>query len=67
MTKTIPIIMKLCRLCVVPLHSMLHTPCLQASMDNPEWFYRHVENHALSLDMKSNGKEENVLCCGWKG
>ncbi|XP_076130568.1 histone H4 transcription factor [Alosa pseudoharengus] len=38
----------------------------EASMDNPEWFYRHVENHALSLDMKSNGKEENVLCCGWK-
>lgn len=35
-------------------------------MDNPEWFYRHVENHALSLDMKSNGKEENALCCGWK-
>jgi len=37
--------------------------CIQMSMDNPEWFYRHVEMHAHCLE----AIEDNVLFCGWKG
>lgn len=37
--------------------------CIQMSMDNPEWFYRHVEMHAHCLE----ANEENALFCGWKG
>ncbi|XP_012688245.1 histone H4 transcription factor-like isoform X2 [Clupea harengus] len=35
------------------------------SMNNPEWFYRHVENHAQSLSSASTGKLEKTICCGW--
>ncbi|XP_048840540.1 histone H4 transcription factor [Brienomyrus brachyistius] len=35
-------------------------------LENPEWFYRHVEMHGLCTEMKSNGKEESMLHCGWK-
>ncbi|KAG9351457.1 hypothetical protein JZ751_022707 [Albula glossodonta] len=38
----------------------------EASLVNPEWFYRHVEMHAMCMEMKSSGKEESVLHCGWK-
>ncbi|XP_036381694.1 histone H4 transcription factor isoform X3 [Megalops cyprinoides] len=38
----------------------------EASLDNPEWFYRHVEMHGMCMEMKSNGKEESVVHCGWK-
>ncbi|XP_035291241.1 histone H4 transcription factor [Anguilla anguilla] len=38
----------------------------ETSLDNPEWFYRHVEMHGMCMDMKSNGKEESVVRCGWK-
>ncbi|XP_060746151.1 histone H4 transcription factor-like [Tachysurus vachellii] len=34
----------------------------QTNMDNPEWFYRHVEMHAHCLEVN----KENILFCGWK-
>ncbi|KAI5615530.1 histone H4 transcription factor, partial [Silurus asotus] len=34
----------------------------EMTMDNPEWFYRHVEMHAHCLE----ANKENVLFCGWK-
>uniref|UniRef100_A0A673JBG7 Histone H4 transcription factor n=1 Tax=Sinocyclocheilus rhinocerous TaxID=307959 RepID=A0A673JBG7_9TELE len=59
--------------CSVGLHNRNIVPevqenflCLwehcEMSMDNPEWFYRHVEMHAHCLE----ANEENVLFCGWK-
>ncbi|MBN3309516.1 HINFP factor, partial [Amia calva] len=38
----------------------------EASFENPEWFYRHVEMHGLCMELKSNGKEEPAMHCGWK-
>ncbi|XP_018610651.2 histone H4 transcription factor [Scleropages formosus] len=38
----------------------------ETSLENPEWFYRHVEMHGLCTEMKSNGREESALHCGWK-
>ncbi|XP_006642316.1 histone H4 transcription factor isoform X2 [Lepisosteus oculatus] len=38
----------------------------EASFENPEWFYRHVEMHGLCMELKSTSKEEPVLRCGWK-
>ncbi|KAK3509504.1 hypothetical protein QTP70_035158 [Hemibagrus guttatus] len=34
----------------------------ETSMDNPEWYYRHVEMHAHCLEVN----KENILFCGWK-
>ncbi|XP_051960614.1 histone H4 transcription factor-like [Xyrauchen texanus] len=59
--------------CSVGLHTCNIVPevqenflCLwehcEMSMDNPEWFYRHVEMHAHCLE----ANEESVLFCGWK-
>lgn len=43
-------------------------PCPpQRSFDNPEWFYRHVEDHSFCSEYKAAGKENHVLLCGWKG
>ncbi|XP_019345731.1 histone H4 transcription factor isoform X1 [Alligator mississippiensis] len=38
----------------------------ERSFDNPEWFYRHVEDHSFCLDYKVAGKENHVVACGWK-
>ncbi|XP_042611897.1 histone H4 transcription factor-like [Cyprinus carpio] len=59
--------------CSVGLHNRNIVPEVQENflclwehcemcMDNPEWFYRHVEMHAHCLE----ANEENVLFCGWK-
>ncbi|XP_062844639.1 histone H4 transcription factor [Trichomycterus rosablanca] len=34
----------------------------EMNMDNPEWFYRHVEMHAHCLEVNN----ENIMYCGWK-
>ncbi|XP_077161938.1 histone H4 transcription factor isoform X3 [Paroedura picta] len=34
--------------------------------DNPEWFYRHVEDHSFCTEYKAVGKENHVVFCGWK-
>ncbi|NWS01665.1 HINFP factor, partial [Motacilla alba] len=48
----------------------LTLPCVslppQRSFENPEWFYRHVENHSFCSEYKAAGKENHVLLCGWK-
>ncbi|NXX92367.1 HINFP factor, partial [Centropus bengalensis] len=38
----------------------------ERSFDNPEWFYRHVENHSFCSEYKAAGKENHVVLCGWK-
>ncbi|XP_059344238.1 histone H4 transcription factor isoform X2 [Ammospiza nelsoni] len=38
----------------------------ERSFDNPEWFYRHVEDHSFCSEYKAAGKENHVLLCGWK-
>ncbi|KAL2078868.1 hypothetical protein ACEWY4_024612 [Coilia grayii] len=35
------------------------------SMDNVEWYYRHVDNHAQSLNISPMEKQEKVFRCGW--
>ncbi|KAM4757557.1 histone H4 transcription factor [Cyanocitta cristata] len=38
----------------------------ERSFDNPEWFYRHVEDHSFCSEYKAAGKENHVVLCGWK-
>ncbi|KAM6312438.1 histone H4 transcription factor [Podargus strigoides] len=38
----------------------------ERSFDNPEWFYRHVEDHSFCSEYKAGGKENRVVLCGWK-
>ncbi|NXM73426.1 HINFP factor, partial [Serilophus lunatus] len=38
----------------------------ERSFDNPEWFYRHVEDHSFCCEYKAAGKENHVVLCGWK-
>lgn len=46
---------------------LLVSPPRQRSFDNPEWFYRHVEDHSFCSEYKAAGKENHVVLCGWKG
>ncbi|XP_015238334.1 PREDICTED: histone H4 transcription factor [Cyprinodon variegatus] len=39
--------------------------CEQAPFENPEWFYRHVEMHTLSIEIPT-GEWEFPIRCGWK-
>ncbi|XP_031176124.1 histone H4 transcription factor [Sander lucioperca] len=39
--------------------------CEQPPYENPEWFYRHVEMHSLSIDVPV-GDHEFPIHCGWK-
>ncbi|XP_077597362.1 histone H4 transcription factor [Stigmatopora nigra] len=39
--------------------------CEQSPFENPEWFYRHVELHSLSIDIPA-GDCEFPVRCGWK-
>lgn len=39
--------------------------CEQAPYENPEWFYRHVEMHTLSIEIPT-GEWEFPIRCGWK-
>ncbi|XP_066495450.1 histone H4 transcription factor isoform X1 [Tiliqua scincoides] len=38
----------------------------ERAFDNPEWFYRHVEDHSFCSEYKAVGKENHVVFCGWK-
>ncbi|NXK63896.1 HINFP factor, partial [Sylvietta virens] len=38
----------------------------ERSFENPEWFYRHVEDHSFCSEYKAAGKENHVVLCGWK-
>ncbi|XP_077312944.1 histone H4 transcription factor [Lithobates pipiens] len=38
----------------------------EASFDNAEWYYRHVDAHGLSAEYEMAGKENRVLMCSWK-
>ncbi|XP_076145465.1 histone H4 transcription factor-like isoform X2 [Alosa pseudoharengus] len=49
----------------VPDRFTCHWEYCEVSMDNVEWFFRHVENHAQSLSVASTGEQEKMLCCGW--
>ncbi|XP_062372469.1 histone H4 transcription factor-like [Sardina pilchardus] len=49
----------------VPDRFTCHWEYCGVSMDNAEWFYRHVENHVQSLSVASTGKQQKMLCCGW--
>ncbi|XP_051902390.1 histone H4 transcription factor isoform X2 [Hippocampus zosterae] len=39
--------------------------CEQPPYENPEWFYRHVELHTLSIDIPA-GDCDFPVRCGWK-
>ncbi|XP_017287418.1 histone H4 transcription factor isoform X2 [Kryptolebias marmoratus] len=39
--------------------------CEQPPYENPEWFYRHVEMHTLSIEIPT-GDSEFPVRCGWK-
>ncbi|XP_037543487.1 histone H4 transcription factor [Nematolebias whitei] len=39
--------------------------CEQPPYENPEWFYRHVEMHTLSIEIPT-GNSEIPVRCGWK-
>uniref|UniRef100_H9G6A9 Histone H4 transcription factor n=1 Tax=Anolis carolinensis TaxID=28377 RepID=H9G6A9_ANOCA len=38
----------------------------ELAFDNPEWFYRHVEDHSFCTEYKAIGKENHMVFCGWK-
>ncbi|NXY87244.1 HINFP factor, partial [Alcedo cyanopectus] len=38
----------------------------ERSFENPEWFFRHVEDHSFCSEYKAAGKENHVVLCGWK-
>ncbi|CAN8199094.1 unnamed protein product [Coccothraustes coccothraustes] len=38
----------------------------ERSFENPEWFFRHVEDHSFCCEYKAAGKENHVVLCGWK-
>ncbi|XP_042333366.1 histone H4 transcription factor isoform X1 [Sceloporus undulatus] len=38
----------------------------ERAFDNPEWFYRHVEDHSFCTEYKVIGKENQMVFCGWK-
>nr|XP_060643457.1 histone H4 transcription factor [Anolis sagrei ordinatus]XP_060643458.1 histone H4 transcription factor [Anolis sagrei ordinatus] len=38
----------------------------ERAFDNPEWFYRHVEDHSFCTEYKAIGKENHMVFCGWK-
>lgn len=39
--------------------------CEQLPLENPEWFYRHVEMHSL-CDVPAGDSWDTLLNCGWK-
>lgn len=39
---------------------------LQSTFNNPEWFYRHVDNHVESAEQQSLS-QQHALFCSWAG
>lgn len=45
-----------------------HVPFfIQSSFNNPEWFYRHVDNHVESAEQQSLAQQQQALFCQWSG
>lgn len=40
---------------------------LQSTFNNPEWFYRHVDNHIESAEPQSLAQQQQALFCQWTG
>lgn len=40
---------------------------IQSSFNNPEWFYRHVDNHVESAEQQSLAQQQQALFCQWSG
>lgn len=41
-----------------------HCDC---TFNNPEWFYRHVDNHIESAEPQSISQQQQALFCSWAG
>uniref|UniRef100_A0A672FVN5 Zgc:112083 n=1 Tax=Salarias fasciatus TaxID=181472 RepID=A0A672FVN5_SALFA len=41
-----------------------HCDC---TFNNPEWFYRHVDNHVESAEPQSFSQQQQALFCSWAG
>lgn len=39
----------------------------QSTFNNPEWFYRHVDNHVESAEPQSLPQQQQALFCHWTG
>lgn len=49
-------------------YSRLHVSSfIQSSFNNPEWFYRHVDNHVESAEQQSFAQQQQALFCQWSG
>lgn len=40
---------------------------IQSTFNNPEWFYRHVDNHVESAEPQSLAQQQQALFCHWTG
>lgn len=40
---------------------------MQSTFNNPEWFYRHVDNHVESAEQQSLSQQQQALFCNWAG
>lgn len=50
------------------LHLLIHTLVFpQSAFLNPEWFYRHVDNHIESAEQQSLSSQQQALLCRWSG
>lgn len=59
------VIMCVCKQHHVGLH--MCPPFMQSSFNNPEWFYRHVDNHVESAEQQSLAQQQQALFCQWSG
>lgn len=39
----------------------------QSMFNNPEWFYRHVDNHVENAEPQTLSQQEQALFCPWAG
>ena len=59
--------------CHVIIHIATLTPgltffvCIQSTFNNPEWFYRHVDNHVDSAEQQCLSQQQQALFCNWAG
>lgn len=40
---------------------------IKSTFNNPEWFYRHVDNHVESAEPQSLAQQQQALFCQWTG
>lgn len=40
---------------------------IQSTFNNPEWFYRHVDNHVESAEQQCLSDQQQALFCLWTG